>query len=101
MSVLVHQCRRCGHRESWHEPRERAYTSCRCCRDGAPDPDPEPNLADTFTVPGWRLEPLYQPGAQRNSGSMHTTECCACARCREVYAHLTGPAPAEHTSLVE
>jgi len=60
---------------SWLRPsrgparaRERGYQSCRCCNDGSPDLDPEPELQPTFTVPGRRPEPLWPPGSTRNPG---------------------------------
>jgi len=66
VSVLVHRCRGCGHLEDRHAARERGYQSCRCCNDGSPDLDPEPELQPTFTVPGRRPEPLWPPGSTRN-----------------------------------
>ena len=82
MSVLVHQCRTCGHDVVWHEPRETGYTRCGCCRAGRPDRDPEPTLRETTT---WRSEPepLWEPGALRNAGTMHAIRLCDCDRCRQ------------------
>lgn len=89
MSVLVHRCRTCDHLVAWHDTRSRGYTSCPCCLSGSADGDPEPLLQETYTVPGWIAEPLFRPGAPRNSGTMHASTCCDCARCHAAYARLT------------
>lgn len=80
MSVLLHLCRQCRHKEVSHEGRDRGYSGCRCCR-GPGDIDPEPVLVRTFRCADGRPEPLYPPGAVWNAGTMHRVELCACARC--------------------
>ncbi|NHN56096.1 hypothetical protein G9U51_09940 [Calidifontibacter sp. DB0510] len=93
MSVLVHECRTCGHNATWHESRERAYTACRCCIAGTADPDPEPTLRPTWTSPGGRLEPLAPPGTVRNERTMHQTVTCDCEACRAAYDHHSTRSP--------
>lgn len=82
MSALVHLCRSCAHQQSWHDPPNRGYTSCPCCREGLADPDPEPTrlcMLDALTgIPG----PLWAPGTQRNAGTMHASTTCACEGCQ-------------------
>ena len=88
MSILVHRCRACPHPTDWHDPRNRGYTSCACCRAGRADADPEPVVQKTFTSPGGQLEPLYAPGSPRNTGSMHAGRTCDCDRCHAAYADV-------------
>ncbi|HWC20982.1 MAG TPA: hypothetical protein VG502_01660 [Flexivirga sp.] len=92
MSVLVHLCRSCGHQQTWHSAGNGGYTSCRCCRAYQCDPEPEPVLLQTFSFPGWRVEPLLVPGSIRNPRSMHSTECCSCDACLAAYDRLAGTA---------
>ncbi|WP_068434323.1 hypothetical protein [Piscicoccus intestinalis] len=95
MSVLVHRCRRCGHREQWHRPRDSGYVRCDCCRAAGAqaDIDPEPVLEPTWTHPGSVPEPLWAPGSVRNAGTMHAQECCGCDACRRATRALeTAPA---------
>lgn len=89
MSVLLHVCRTCRHRETSHEGRDRGYSACRCCR-GAGDIDPEPLLVQTWAFPRWEPEPLYRPGSQWNAGTSHRLELCACARCFARFTDLEG-----------
>lgn len=83
MSVLVHLCRTCDHQSAWHEGGNGGYTPCRCCRAGTSDPDPVPTLLPTTSSPHGIPEELWQPGTQRNAGTMHASRTCACAACRE------------------
>jgi len=92
MSVLVHLCRSCEHQQGWHSARCPGYTSCRCCRAQACDPDPEPVLLRTFSFPGWRPEPVVEPGTVRNPHSMHASQSCSCAACGAAYLRLTAVA---------
>lgn len=94
MSVYVHDCNICEHRQDHHGGQGRS--SCRCCNEKRPAElgdlhiHPEPRLWETFTHPGTRPEPLYQPGTQRNSGTVHKSDVCACDRCQELYAEAVG-----------
>ncbi len=92
MSVLLHVCRTCQHRETSHQGRDRGYTACPCCR-GDGDIDPDPLLVQTWAFPRWEIEPLYRPGTQWNSGTSHRLELCACARCFARYGELAPDAP--------
>ncbi|WP_212755383.1 hypothetical protein [Flexivirga aerilata] len=47
-------------------------------------------MLQTFSLPGWRPEPLLAPGARRNTGTMHATTTCDCGACAASYATLTG-----------
>jgi hypothetical protein len=90
MSVLVHRCRRCGDPGSWHEPVNRGYRACPCCRAGDGDLDPEPTLLPTWSSPGGRPEPLWAPGTRRNEGTMHASTTCGCGACHAAAARLSG-----------
>jgi len=89
VSVLVHLCRGCGHQSAWHEAGNGGYTSCRCCRAGSADPDPAPTLLPTYSSPHGIREPLWEPGTQRNAGTMHASRTCDCAQCHEAAEAMT------------
>ena len=91
MSVLVHPCTHCGHRQDWHY--QGSYVACPCCRvnrrESSFSPEPEPQLWETFAHPSGHPEPLYQPGTQRNPGNVNRSDVCGCDRCQELYAEMT------------
>ncbi len=89
MSVLVHLCLGCAHQQAWHEGGNAGYTPCRCCRAGTSDPDPLPTLLPTASSPGGIPERLWEPGTQRNVGTMHASRTCGCAACHEAAARIT------------
>ncbi len=90
MSVLEHFCLDCEHRVANHDVRNQRYTQCGCCNAGpCANPSP-PRLMATFALPGHVPEPLYPPGSERNSGSMHRSLTCSCRACHEAYAQLSG-----------
>lgn len=88
MSVLMHLCRECGHREVSHDGGDRGYSQCCCCR-GAGEIDPIPRLVPTFTLDG-KAEPLYRPGSEWNPGSVHRLTLCGCTACRTAYEEASG-----------
>lgn len=88
MSVLLHLCRACRHKESSHHGRDRGYSDCACCR-GAGDIDPDPVLVQSWALPGWEAEAPYRPGSQWNPGTVHRLELCSCARCHARFVELT------------
>lgn len=92
MSVLVHDCMHCGHRQDHHY--QGVYGKCACCRGYRKESDfqpvQEPTLHETFTHPGGKPEPLYRPGTRRNAGrGPHQSDVCGCERCQELYAELS------------
>ena len=89
MSVLVHLSRGCDHQQAWHEGGNGGYTACRCCRAGTADPDPTPTLMPTSTSPGGIREALWEPGTQRNVGTMHASLTCGCAACHEAALRIS------------
>jgi hypothetical protein len=89
VSVLAHLCRRCGHGAAWHEPTNRGYHACPCCREGGADLDPEPTLLPTSSSPGGVPEPLWWPGTRRNEGTMHASTTCGCRACRLAAAAMS------------
>ncbi|USQ75370.1 hypothetical protein [Ornithinimicrobium cryptoxanthini] len=91
MSVLLHVCGACRHRETSHQGGDRGYSGCPCCRDTG-DIDPEPLLVQTWALPGWAIEPLYRPGSQWNAGTTHRLELCDCAGCHARYRELAAEA---------
>lgn len=93
MSVYVHDCAHCGHRQDHHH--QGIYAKCQCCQirgnESAFQPVPEPTLYETFSQPSGKPEPLYKPGSARNSGrGPHGSYVCACDRCQELYAEAVG-----------
>lgn len=42
-----------------------------------------------FTARGGIPKPLWNPGAQRNAGTVHASTTCACMRCQELAESAT------------
>ena len=91
MSLLLHVCGACRHRETSHQGGDRGSSGCPCCR-GTGDIDPEPLHVQTWSLPGWEIEPLHRPGSQWNAGTTHRLDLCDCARCHARYRDLSAEA---------
>lgn len=83
MSIIIHRCTRCAHRESQHGSPSCNWGNCPC-----PTflPATEPVIAPTFDgVTAAPVETLTEPGTGWNAGSQHREQMCSCDACWALY----------------
>lgn len=96
--MIVHRCRTCGHRESWHDQTSHGDNcSNGVCGCAAPDIDPNPELVPTYhnntPVMSDGLNPeIVPPGQAMNPHCplfSHRVVACDCQNCRTLHQQLT------------